>query len=71
MHRRILLVTLLAACAVASPAFAEGKPNIVLVFMDNFAWGELGFNGVGIIRGALEITLAEMLSDAGYTTGML
>ena len=27
------------------------KPNIVLVFMDNFGWGEPGFNGGGIIRG--------------------
>jgi hypothetical protein len=27
---------------VASPAFARDKPNIVLVFMDNFGYGELG-----------------------------
>lgn len=108
--------------SVASPA----KPNIVLVFMDNFGWGEPGFNGGGIIRGAptprldtlasegirltnfnveaqctpsrsaimsgryairsgngtiplgggvyglvqWEITMAEMLSDAGYATGI-
>ncbi len=31
---------------------AEEKPNIVLVFMDNFGWGEPGFNGGGIFRGA-------------------
>jgi arylsulfatase len=30
----------------------QDKPNIVLVFMDNFGWGEPGFNGGGIIRGA-------------------
>ena len=29
-----------------------GQPNILLVFMDNFGWGEPGFNGGGIIRGA-------------------
>ncbi|MDH3814154.1 MAG: arylsulfatase [Acidobacteriota bacterium] len=102
------------------------KPNIVLVFMDNFGWGEPGFNGGGIIRGAAtprldtlaseglrltnfnvetqctpsrsalmtgryairsgngtvplgegvyglvqwEVTMAEMLSEAGYATGM-
>lgn len=31
---------------------AQDKPNIVLVFLDNFGWGEPGFNGGGIIRGA-------------------
>jgi arylsulfatase len=105
---------------------AQEKPNIVLVFMDNFGWGEPGFNGGGIIRGAetprmdqiaaeglclknfnvevqctpsrsaimtgryairsgnatvplgegvyglvqWEVTMAEMLSEAGYATGM-
>ena len=109
-----------------APAYAQDKPNIVLVFMDNFGWGEPGFNGGGIIRGAAtpridalaaeglrltnfnvesqctpsraaimsgryavrtgngsiplgggvyglvqwEVTMAEMLSEAGYATGM-
>lgn len=117
---------LACALAMASSAFAQDKPNIVLVFMDNFGWGEPGFNGGGIIRGAptprldalaaeglrltnfnvevqctpsrsalmtgryairsgnsvaplgggiyglvqWEVTMAEMLSDAGYATGM-
>jgi arylsulfatase len=116
----------LVVALVASPAFAQDKPNIVLVFMDNFGWGEPGFNGGGIIRGAptprldalaaeglrltnfnveaqctpsraaimtgryavrsgnaqlpfgegvyglvqWEVTMAEMLSEAGYSTGM-
>jgi len=30
-----------------APAYAADKPNIVLVFMDNFGWGEPGFNGGG------------------------
>ncbi len=32
---------------LASAALAAEKPNIVLVFMDNFGWGEPGFNGGG------------------------
>jgi arylsulfatase len=107
-------------------AHSQDKPNIVLVFMDNFGWGELGVYGGGILRGAptpridsiadegmrllnfnveaqctpsraaimtgryairtgnasvplgtgiygltqWEVTMAEMLSDAGYATGM-
>lgn len=48
-----------ALCAVAlvvpmiGTALAQGekKPNIVLVFMDNFGYGELGVYGGGITRG--------------------
>jgi arylsulfatase len=105
---------------------AQEQPNIVLIFLDNFGYGEPGFNGGGIVRGAptprmdqladegmrltnfnvevqctpsrsaimtgryairsgngvaplgegvyglvqWEVTLAEMLSDAGYKTAM-
>ena len=123
-----LVIQLMAALLISMPiwAHAADKPNIVLVFLDNFGWGEPGFNGGGIIRGAAtprldalaaeglrltnfnvevqctpsrsaimsgryairsgngtiptgsgvyglvdwEITMAEMLSDAGYSTGM-
>ena len=121
----MLLIILILAC-LPLQAVAQDKPNIVLVFMDNFGWGEPGFNGGGIIRGAAtpsldklsneglrltnfnvevqctpsraaimtgryavrsgnaavpvgegvyglvqwEITMAEMLADAGYATGM-
>jgi len=122
-------ILVLLACVLLSSfsaAHAPDKPNIVLVFLDNFGWGEPGFNGGGIIRGAAtprmdslasqglrltnfnvesqctpsrsaimtgryairsgtgqvplgggvyglvqwEVTLAEMLADAGYATGM-
>ena len=128
MKMRITIPALLA-CALLfglPAAYAQDKPNIVLVFMDNFGWGEPGFNGGGIIRGAptpridqlaseglrltnfnvesqctpsraaimsgryairtgngsiplgggvyglvqWEVTMAEMLADAGYATGM-
>jgi len=120
------IVSILLLCLSSSIVFAQDKPNIVLVFLDNFGWGEPGFNGGGIIRGAAtpridqlaaeglrltnfnvevqctpsrsaimtgryairsgngvaplgsgvyglvqwEVTMAEMLSDAGYSTGM-
>ena len=30
----------------------DEQPNVVLIFMDNFGWGELGVYGGGILRGA-------------------
>ena len=49
-----LCLGLLVCCLLPAGANlqAAGQPNIVLVFMDNFGWGEPGFNGGGIIRGA-------------------
>ena len=47
---KLLLASTLLSCI--SVANAQDKPNIVLVYMDNFGWGEPGFNGGGIIRGA-------------------
>jgi arylsulfatase len=125
--KRAFILASFALAVAPLPAFAqEERPNIVLVFMDNFGWGEPGFNGGGIIRGAptprldrladeglrltnfnvevqctpsrsaimtgryairsgnsvaplaggvyglvqWEVTMAEMLSEAGYATGM-
>ena len=40
-----VLVVFVALTMTVGSAFAAKKPNIVLVFMDNFGWGEPGFNG--------------------------
>jgi arylsulfatase len=45
-------------------ALGQAKPNIVLVFMDNFGWGEPGFNGGGLIRGAPTPRL-DQIADEG------
>jgi len=45
---RVLLTFVLLSCF--STAHAEDKPNIVLVFLDNFGWGEPGFNGGSIVN---------------------
>ncbi|MFQ5962598.1 MAG: arylsulfatase, partial [Candidatus Methylomirabilales bacterium] len=49
-----VLVTVLLMGLVSTPTTAQDakKPNIVLVFMDNFGWGELGVYGGGVLRGA-------------------
>jgi len=132
MKVRIPKAVVLAAVLISvlgwtvGPAIGADKPNIVLVLMDNFGWGELGTYGGGVLRGAptpridslaeegmkllnfnveaqctpsraailtgryavrtgngsvplgsgvygltqWEYTMAEMLSDAGYSTGM-
>jgi arylsulfatase len=126
MNRTVSLLFAVLFCLFAPVASAQDKPNNVLVFLDNFGWGEPGFNGGGIVRGAAtprmdqladeglrltnfnvevqctpsrsalmtgryairsgngtvplgegvyglvqwEVTMAEMLSDVGYATGM-
>jgi len=134
MCRASVVTLVVFACLGATATFAADEPgavqrsgpNIVLVFMDNFGWGEPGFNGGGVTRGAAtprldqlaaeglrltnfnveaqctpsrsaimtgryairsgnstvplgtgvyglvqwEVTMAEMLADAGYATGM-
>ena len=36
---------------IVLPASAQDRPNVVLIFMDNFGYGELGCYGGGITRG--------------------
>ena len=63
MVRTILLSFVLATTLVPA-AFAADRPNIVLVSMDNFGWGEPGFNGGGIVRGA-ETPRLDQIADEG------
>lgn len=126
MNINATLLSILLILLFSANCKAQEQPNIVIVFMDNFGWGEPGFNGGGITRGAptpeldklaseglrltnfnvevqctpsrsalmtgryavrsgngtvplgegpyglvqWEITMAEMLSDVGYATGM-
>ena len=52
--KNVLLLLASVTLMGLAPAYAQDRPNIVLVFMDNFGWGEPGFNGGGIIRGAAD-----------------
>ena len=60
---RVLLITIVftvsswlvpcsSALARRNSTISSQKPNIVLVFMDNYGWGEPGVYGGGILRGA-------------------
>jgi arylsulfatase A-like enzyme len=48
---------------LAQTAWAQDKPNVLLVFLDNFGWGEPGFNGGGIIRGAATPKLDQLAAE--------
>ena len=59
-------IRVLLGCALLSSltaAQAQDRPNIVLVFMDNFGWGEPGFNGGGVIRGAATPRLDKLAAE--------
>lgn len=61
----ILIASLvLAFPTLASPA-SEDKPNIVLVLMDNFGYGEPGVYGGGVLRGAATPRI-DRIADEGY-----
>ena len=52
IQTKMILLALFLALFAVLPAAAQEKPNVVLVFMDNFGWGELGVYGGGVLRGA-------------------
>ena len=58
------ILTVLLPFFLALNIHAQEKPNIVLVFLDNFGYGEPGFNGGGILRGAATPRM-DKLADEG------
>jgi len=63
--KKIIVFAVLAISLGPLTVFAQDqKPNIVLVFMDNFGYGELGSYGGGITRGA-PTPLIDKLADEG------
>ena len=60
-----LLASLLIAMTppVAAAAGSDDKPNIVLVLMDNFGWGEIGVYGGGEMRGAPTPNIDSIATD--------
>jgi arylsulfatase len=67
MSRSVCLVAVAAVIAstvLAPTAWAQDKPNVVLMVTDNLGWGEIGVYGGGILRGAPTPRLDE-LADQG------
>ena len=64
-----MFLVCLAVVMCASPLPAEPEdastPNIVLVLMDNFGYGEVGVYGGGVLRGAATPKI-DSLADEGF-----
>lgn len=58
-----LIASWFVILGLCQTAAAQDKPNILLIFMDNFGWGEPGFNGGGIVRGAATPELDQLAAD--------
>ena len=56
-------LALLVTIATMSNALAADKPNIVLINMDNFGYGELGVYGGGIVRGGATPRIDKLASE--------
>ena len=48
----LLVLASVIPMTAAAAAGSDETPNIVLVLMDNFGWGEIGVYGGGVMRGA-------------------
>ena len=61
----VVLVALLPAAPAQAAQNVDDKPNIILVLMDNFGYGEVGVYGGGILRGAPTPNIDSIARD-GY-----
>lgn len=72
MSKRTRLAQVVAGMTLALSAAtlqaAPGKPNVILIFMDNFAYGELGSYGGGITRGAATPRLDTLAAEGFRST---
>ena len=66
----LILGTLLffAACPAWAVNERETQPNIVLVLMDNFGYGEVGAYGGGVLRGAATPRIDSLASEGAKFT---
>ena len=61
-------IILIASLLFYHTLWAEKQPNIVLVLMDNFGYGEIGVYGGGELRGAPTPNIDSIASDGFQLT---
>ncbi|MGI9513744.1 MAG: arylsulfatase, partial [Anderseniella sp.] len=61
--RSFLTLAILTCGVVFASAQEAKKPNIVLIMMDNYGWGEPGVYGGGILRGAPSPNIDRLASE--------
>jgi arylsulfatase A-like enzyme len=70
MTRSSILVTAVSFLTLSTAARAADKPSVVLIFIDNFAYGELGCYGGGITRGAPTPRIDRLASEGLRLTNL-
>ena len=58
-----VLALMMGLPGTSEAARGNDKPNIVLVLMDNFGWGEIGAYGGGVMRGAPTPNIDSIAAD--------
>src|ERR1700712_2160384 len=60
---RLTFVLLILIQFLSQTSYSQTKPNVILINMDNFGWGELGCYGGGILRGAPTPRIDKLASE--------
>jgi len=59
----VLVLLIISFSAATTAAGYAGKPNVVVMMVDNLGWGELGVYGGGELRGAATPRLDEFARE--------
>ena len=58
-----ILALVTAVVGLSLEVSAAERPNVVLIFMDNYGWGEPGAYGDGILRGAPSPNIDQLANE--------
>lgn len=61
--KKLLMIGLLMLYGLPLAQAKPDQPNVLLVFMDNLGWGEVGAYGGGILRGAAAPNIDSLARD--------